>query len=1106
MKRDTSTLLQSRNPSSSVAFTTGLTLLLLLGIVVISGVVGAGGTTESQAIRSEQASIPPIQPALNADCTLSQTWAEPGTEVTLDASASQDADAYRYDKEGDGTYDTDTLTQSQYSFLYEQEDTYTPTVQAINFTTDSTDVAECGTLTIEENNPPNAEFTYTPLNPHPGETVVFDPSDTTDPDGDEITRYEWDLDGDSEFETVSEPGETVSRSFPETGSYLITMRARDEHGEYGYVEKNVDVTENQNPVATYFADNQTVYVGQTVTFDAVESYDPDGEIDSYQWDYRGNGSIDNTTTNPVIEHEYAEPGLYAPTLTVVDDDGATDLYTDEIEVQERSNLVCTVSPERVDPNEEVLVDASDSTGVSYIEVDTDGDGNYERMVDGLQLRYSYDEAGEYDVYARTDSALGLDPEFCGTVVVEENEPPNAVLDLNPMDPDPGDTVTLDASQSSDPDGTIVEYHWDLDDDGTIEETTNTSQNSVPYSGAQVHAAVTVTDDVGATDTARASTLPIEAACSIESVEAEVNESVRIDARESTGAYRARFDVDGDGNYEYENTDFFVDHSYTESGTYTPRVLVLNELEEDIADCGEVVIEGGPGGGGEGEPDDGGGFLPFDPMEIGFGALVLMGLGGGAYYLISRGDGRARPPRPPIGLPKGQGIAAIETGTFTTPGESGRVSVTGLDFEPDLLLLAATNAPVTDGANGASGERTDGWTHGKVLRQKGGSLLQSTIALADDGTALDGGMGASTDGHALELLLHYDDPPDRLLGTVTRTTSDGFEMEFDASGLREERSDRQYKILYRAFGFAGDPKIEVGHFRTPDIPGTQSIDLDIQADHVMLFATNTVDDVDSRQMTDLPLGFSVGDVVGTGDNPEQLVRTAMTEPSVPGTASYAAYDDRALHLLYGYDGRIRGRTTAAVSHLGERLDLEYEKIYSGPNKLGSTHSKLVSYVAMATGGVQPAIGYFRLPEPDSEDVLVVDLGFQPSMVEFQSFGIHDVNIETTVTSPLSFGWSHGTVIADEGDIRHQVVDESGGTIVPSGPETPSETPGVAASVRTLADGGRITGRGEVTVTRLTESGFEMLVTDVTAGDSNETATRPLVFYKAWPQPIETDDSP
>lgn len=73
---------------------------------------------------------------------------------------------------------------------------------------------------------------------------------------------------------------------------------------------------NRSPVAS-FEYSQT---GVTEwTFDATGSYDPDGSIVSYAWDF-GDGST-ATTSSPYITALYG-PGEYYVTLTVTDNRGA----------------------------------------------------------------------------------------------------------------------------------------------------------------------------------------------------------------------------------------------------------------------------------------------------------------------------------------------------------------------------------------------------------------------------------------------------------------------------------------------------------------------------------------------------------------------------------------------------------------------------------------------------------------------------------------------------------------------------------------------------------------------------------------------------------------
>jgi Na+-driven multidrug efflux pump len=65
------------------------------------------------------------------------------------------------------------------------------------------------------------------------------------------------------------------------------------------------------------------YVGETVTFDAPGSSDPDGPISEYRWDVDGDGSVDAATSSATRDHSYGSTGEKTPAVTVVDTAGAT---------------------------------------------------------------------------------------------------------------------------------------------------------------------------------------------------------------------------------------------------------------------------------------------------------------------------------------------------------------------------------------------------------------------------------------------------------------------------------------------------------------------------------------------------------------------------------------------------------------------------------------------------------------------------------------------------------------------------------------------------------------------------------------------------------------
>jgi len=77
--------------------------------------------------------------------------------------------------------------------------------------------------------------------------------------------------------------------------------------------------ENQPPIVNFTYMPENPIVNQTVTFDASTSYDPDGTIVSYEWDF-GDGM---TASGEVVTHAYSFAGKYTVTLTITDDGGAT---------------------------------------------------------------------------------------------------------------------------------------------------------------------------------------------------------------------------------------------------------------------------------------------------------------------------------------------------------------------------------------------------------------------------------------------------------------------------------------------------------------------------------------------------------------------------------------------------------------------------------------------------------------------------------------------------------------------------------------------------------------------------------------------------------------
>jgi len=70
--------------------------------------------------------------------------------------------------------------------------------------------------------------------------------------------------------------------------------------------------------------------GQIVTFNASDSYDPDGYIISYEWNFGDNTSI--ITGCPITTHVYKVAGIYYPILTVMDNGNLSAASITEVHV------------------------------------------------------------------------------------------------------------------------------------------------------------------------------------------------------------------------------------------------------------------------------------------------------------------------------------------------------------------------------------------------------------------------------------------------------------------------------------------------------------------------------------------------------------------------------------------------------------------------------------------------------------------------------------------------------------------------------------------------------------------------------------------------------
>ncbi len=344
-----------------------------------------------------------------------------------------------------------------------------------------------------ENEPPTANISSIVPDPtYRGESVNFTGLGT-DTDG-TIATYQWTIDGWSAANTA-----TFGLANLSLGDHRAELRVQDDDGAWSaWVWQNFTIL-NRAPVAAMNVTPDPGEIEVVVNFTSLGT-DADGSIASHQWDFDDDGTFD--ASGVTATHTFTTEGFYTITLRVTDDDGASDEATHLLEITGPNAIPTAI----IDTPGPVTVPNGPTGGaVMLTGHGSDTDGTI------VTCKWELDSVPVDSSNSTTLNLTGLtggahtitfhvmDNEGAwsapASIAVTVQSPPVARLTFTVGEA--GKLTTFDASTSE---GVGLTYTIDFGDGATYGPTTEPTSSHVYNNAGSFSVTLTVTDDLGQSDT------------------------------------------------------------------------------------------------------------------------------------------------------------------------------------------------------------------------------------------------------------------------------------------------------------------------------------------------------------------------------------------------------------------------------------------------------------------------------------------------------------------------------------------------------------------------------------------------------------------------------
>lgn len=286
-------------------------------------------------------------------------------------------------------------------------------------------------------------------------------TDSSTPGSNPINQWEWDFQDNGSVDNSTQSPSVV---LPTSGTHNVNLQVTDNFGCTH--DTTLIVTVSENPIASYT--HTTECYGTATTFTNTSS-DNGGttNINTWQWDFDGNGSIDNSTQSPTFS--FPSAGSYQTELFVTSALGCKDSITVTVVVDPIPVASFTAANACLEYTTSFVNNSTISTGsISQYAWDF-GDGS--GTSSATSPTYIYATAGTFNVSLTVTSDSGCTHNIIVPITVD----PKPTADFNVTN------VCLNAyapftDVSTGNGGTINQWQWDFTNDGSVDNTTQNPSN------------------------------------------------------------------------------------------------------------------------------------------------------------------------------------------------------------------------------------------------------------------------------------------------------------------------------------------------------------------------------------------------------------------------------------------------------------------------------------------------------------------------------------------------------------------------------------------------------------------------------------------------------